>query len=306
MQNTFCVPPEQEMALNAGDKKWLTEEIATQVAVAVDALRPRGWQKFVCWLREWGLVGTNFAVILTLLGLTLTSAYYAFTRVSKEASFEGTTEQRLKIVESEIEKIDDELTTENIANQAALPIPNLRASLPELHASLATARQKNLKVPDSVLGELSNKLASIETNEPTFWPVAASLISYRSFVLVGTPQGWEAFPPCPGMADLDASPGATVQANTPEGKPTGPKVPIQRIGNQDCTIQLDGKRGSRWDCTHCVVKYSGGPVSLHDVHFTDCLFIFDLPQNRAPAPSGQLFAQDLLGSDLKNVEIKST
>ncbi len=286
------------MAFSEENEKWIRDQIQ-------QAVYPNGFKKIAGRLRYWGLLAVLVTAFLALIAIVVTLGIALFNKANEESRFRGSAEQRLTRIESDIKEIKDQQTKQSLATHAALSPSELKATLPELHASLKSAQQNNLRVSDTVLAELSNKLAAIKSPEPAYWPAAATLISYRSYVLIGTPQGWQSFPPCAGMADLDSSPNASAQVRNPDGT-LGPKVPIQRIGVQDCTIQLDGKTGSRWDCKHCVVKYSGGAVSLHDVRFEDCLFIFEIPQNQIPAPSGQDFTQQVLASDFRNVEIKST
>jgi len=102
---------------------------------------------------------------------------------------------------------------------------------------------------------------------------------------------------------MDSSPNAAAQTVGPDGKVTGPKVPITRIGEQDCYLELDGKKASGFDCTRCLVKYSGGPLSMRDVRFMDCLFVFDFPSQKPPPPDGQLLSRTLLTSEPKYVTV---
>jgi hypothetical protein len=82
-------------------------------------------------------------------------------------------------------------------------------------------------------------------------------------------------------------------------------MPISSVSNQGRFVQLDGKKISHWHCKGCLVKYSGGPLSLRDVNFEDCLFVFDVPPQQLPAPGGQRLGETLLASKLDKVEIKS-
>jgi hypothetical protein len=298
------------MKLRDDDKVWLKNEISGQIEVAIDdlkdSLNPRGARRIANFLREWGLVTGAVGIPLTLLGLLITVSIFAFNGISKNVAFQTHTEDRLTLIEGDLREIKAQLTKQSLETHAALPLADFKATLPDLGSSVAAARKQNLKIPPKVMDDLSKKLAaSTDVDTRTFWPVAAAVITYRSSLLVGDIQNVELFPPCNGVADLDNSPNASAQAVGPDGKPIGPKTKIERIGVQDCYIELDGKRASRWDCKHCVVKYSGGPISLRDVHFENCLFVFNFPSQQPPDPSGERFGEILLSSNLNNVEIKS-
>jgi hypothetical protein len=42
---------------------------------------------------------------------------------------------------------------------------------------------------------------------------------------------------------------------------------------------------------------------MRDVHFKDCLFVFDFPSKHLPDPEGRRFSETLLASDLKDVSV---
>jgi hypothetical protein len=190
-----------------------------------------------------------------------------------------------------------------------LPAATLRERLPAIGNLLSVAKNQEVKIAPGIADSLSKKLLQIEPESSDFWQVAGALISYRSSLLVGGFQNWAVinFPPRPGVVDLlGADKNAAVQVVGPDAKPTGSKLPIARIGNQDCYVELDGKQISRWDCKRCLVKYSGGPLSVRDVHFQDCLFVFDFHTLQAPSRDGQLLSQTLLASGLLDVTIPTT
>lgn len=200
--------------------------------------------------------------------------------------------------------IKDSFIDQSLAIYAALPPDQFKTTLPDVASTVAKAQKQRLTASPKVVNELQSKLINTESSVPDYWPTAAALITYHSFLVVGNIQNWgKVFKPCIGPADMDSSPEASAQVLGPDGKPIGPKTPIRRIGERDCYLVLDGKRASGFDCTRCLVKYSGGPLSMRDVKFIDCLFIFDFPSQQPPPIDGQLLSRVLLTSEFKYVAI---
>jgi hypothetical protein len=142
------------MPLRNEDKDWIHAEIK----LAIDTVRPHGWKKLAHWLREWGIIGTNITIIFALLAMTLTAAYYAFSRVSKEATFEANTATRLDTIEATLKLIPGQIAA---AKYSSVPLQELkkhRDELKEIKDNLATANR-------STLG---------------FWPVSFQIINLLS------------------------------------------------------------------------------------------------------------------------------
>jgi hypothetical protein len=298
IQDAIIVLPEEEMKLRDEDKQWFAGEIARQLKEVVDSFKPHGWRKLVHFLRELGPIIGTFSFVLALIVAIFMLAIFGFSGRTEEATFRGKTEEKLRNLEASLTEIKGELVKQRFIGQAILPSAQFKATLPDIRSSIAAAKQQNLKIPATVVEDIAHKMATTDTNAPAFWPTAAAVISYQSSLLVGGSRNWSVtLPVCPGTVDLlGADKNATVQS------PGGPKIPIERIGNQDCYVELDGKSVSKWDCKRCLVKYSGGPISLTDVHFEDCLFIFDF-NSRPPMRDGERFIQALLASQSQNVRL---
>jgi hypothetical protein len=148
----------EDMKLSQGDKNWFSSEIAGQVAKAIESLKPQGSKKIFYWLREWGILGTNIAVILALLGMTLTSAYYAFSRVAKEAAFETKTSDRLDKLEGLFAVAEAQAITDKYSSLS-----------PE---ELQTHRNE--------LRQAASNLLKASKDTPNFWPVSFQIITLLS------------------------------------------------------------------------------------------------------------------------------
>ena len=293
--------PTEETFVAIRNDDWLL--INKAIADAVAPLNPRGWRKALFLLREWGVLGTIATIIVGLLAISVGAIYQATARIEKETKFQTETEDTLKGIREDIKEIKTGLTKQSLGAQATLPLAQFKTALPDIHSSITAAKQQNLKVPATVVEDIARKMAGTDTNAPAFWPTAAAVISYQSSLLVGSSGNWSVtLPTCRGTVDLlGADKNATVQGSE-DGKLTGPKFPIQRVGNQDCYVELDGKTVSKWDCMRCLVKYSGGPVSLTDVHFEDCLFLFDFSSKPATR-DGERLTEALLASKSQSVRL---
>src|SRR5258705_8539593 len=116
---------DEEMKLRKEDQEFFQAEIRQEVKTAVqDYLHPQGWKKFAHWLREWSLVALVPTLIVALLGLVLTSAYYAFSRVSREADFQAHTTDKLGDIQGSLSKLTatvDEIRLKQLADNPANP-----------------------------------------------------------------------------------------------------------------------------------------------------------------------------------------
>jgi hypothetical protein len=260
------------MPLNDADRAWIREAIAT-------ARERHGRGRLTGFIKDWSGVGAAVAILL-----------FFVLQWSNYIEFKTTTNLRL-------ERIEKTLLPITIQSQLSLPASDFQAALPNLDAAIRTAKQEGVKVSPKVMSDLSAKLADSDSNAPSYWPAAATLISYRSSLLVGSLQNWNReFPRC-----IEPYENPTIQVVRPDGT-LGPKSEIGRMAAQNCYIDLDGRTISHWDCSRCLVKYAGGSLSMKDVKFTDCLFVFDL-KGQPAGPDGASVSRTLLASELKDVTI---
>ncbi len=261
------------MPLNETDKAWVREEIRT-------AHERQGQGKLPSFIKDWS--GTAAAVTILIVVFTQWSAY---------VEFKTATNIRL-------DRIEKALIPVSIQAQVGLPDSDFAAALPSLGSTLQSAKKAGVKVPPQVVNDLSKKLGAADSNVSGYWPTAAVLISYRSSLLVGSTQNWnKQFPPC-----MEPMLDPTLQVVGPDDKPTGPKIVVSHMTAQDCSIELDGRTIVEWDCTRCLVRYSGGPLTMRAVHFIDCLFVFDFPSG-PPSGDGPTLTRNLLASNLKDVTV---
>jgi hypothetical protein len=142
------------MALRNDEKEWVQEAINT----AIDKIRPHGWRKLVVSLRELGPLAASIAVVLTLLGITLTSVYQAVSNVREETTFRTRTGDRLDSIEGTLKLMQAQAAA---ARYSALPPQELKTHRDELQTVV-----KNL--------------ATVPRDAPNFWPTSFQMISLLS------------------------------------------------------------------------------------------------------------------------------
>jgi hypothetical protein len=306
MRNESCFLPEEEMKLRDDDKTWLSDEIARQLTDVVDSFQPHGWRNLVRSLRELGPIIGTCSFVLALIAAIITLAIFGFSGRTEEATFRGRTEERLKNIESNLTGIKGDLIRQSITMHATLPSAQFKTTLPDIHSSIIAAKRENLKVPISVVEDIAHKMAETDRDAPVFWPTAAAIISYQSSLLVGDARNWSVtFPTCGGTVDILGADKTLAARRVEDGKEVGERIKIERVINRDCYVELDGKTISKWDCKQCLVKYSGGPVSLTDVHLENCLFIFDF-SSKPSMRDGERLTEALLASKSQNVNLPAS
>ena len=74
-----------------------------------------------------------------------------------------------------------------------------------------------------------------------------------------------------------------------DGQPT---VVVRGLSVDGCTATLENSTWIDMTFRNARVHYSGGPISLHNVVFENCLFEFDM--RRVPTSSGERFSSQVL------------
>lgn len=310
------------MKFSQGDREWVATEITRQVAAASESLKPRGFKKLAYWLRDWGIVGTNITVILALLGLTLTSAYYAFSRVGKESAFETKTGDRLEALEAGIKDIRSNIEGIKVRQASSNPADPRNAK--ETKEILAEAKKGGVIISDSDIKQAGTSFLDASKAQPQAWEAALELVSYHTIInkdllAVGTagqiattpttelethytlfiPPGY----PTPQMSvggDVPSDQAATMHpVNEPpldQGGARGKQVILIEGGG----LQIDG-----WFIKDAVIRdtaivYQGGPLVLQNVIFVNCVFIL----KNEPAP--RRLANTILASTATTFDSAST
>lgn len=311
MQDAIICLPEEEMKLRDEHKKFFAEEIARQLSEVVDSFKPHGWRKLAHVLRALGPIATSIGIVVALLGITLGSLYYSFSKVKEEATFQTNTESKL-------EKLNTDMVSLRalIASSQPLKSQNQKAAK-EL---LAQARQKLVPpIPKSVVEQAGINFIEAASKEPTAWNAALAFLEYRSFLnasetpnitdpLIYKAQGrihgdWDLNINGSGGDEFlsitnkfvlarDAARYEKIDEELNQGKQLGPlRIGFGGINGNREEVYIDGFRLKNVTLQGVRVVYKGGPVILESVYFVDCTFDFQKSPNRT-----ELAKQILSGS----------
>ena len=313
----------EDMALRSEQRDFIRDEINLQLNLAVDAFRPHGWRKITHFLREWGLAASANAVPLALLGICVAVGIFAASGIKENTQFRTRTEDKLATIDGDIKAIRADLIKQGLLNHASMPLPDFRASLPDLGVALATAKQQDVKTSPEVIDGIRQKLIASGTTAAGFWPTAAQFISYQSQIGVIGFQGLQR-PNLPNCVDSDPTP-----MNVTSGSNEAPPINVSPSHYDNCVFTLDSARddakinslleaGSVMIAfRHCFIIYHGGQVDLklvfsgrpsvismpnktsvplgltiRAVRFENCLFNFAFV--KAPTPQGQEITKKFL------------
>jgi hypothetical protein len=245
-------------------------KIRAEINAAVEPLKPTGMRKVAKVLKEWGLLGILTAAVLGLFA-------QSYSRLGKEQYFEGQTTATLNQVNENIgglqksySALRDDVTALKIQIVTLQPAAQFKAQLSQLRPALVEATQQQSKIPPQIISDLQTKLQLVGTDAPSYWPVVAQFVTFRS--IAGSSWPLKNLPNC-----RDTKPS---QANLPVSSASG-QLNEKLKSYQDCRFTLDSSVDGGWInplivegevifFTRCVVEYHGGPLEIR----------FDLAQNR--------------------------
>src|ERR1035438_2370803 len=125
---------------------------------------------------------------------------------------------------------------------------------------------------------------------PETWMFAAAVANRRS-VAYGTNWANVDLPACTESNWIPTE----VHVDTPSKTA---KIPARM---QWCTLVLDGMTLDGNLYRHCIIRYSGGPITLKNVRFEDCRF--EINVNEVPPPNGRQLQRLILAENSNNIAI---
>jgi len=265
------------MPLNDQDRAWIREQINSAF------VRRNVWQKITPWLPVTSMVA------IAIFALTQWTNYVEFRTKTNDRL--DTIEKGVVSIEKTLTGIQSDLSKQSLINHAALPLPEFKATLPDLRSAIAAATREKVKVTPRVVEDLQAKLTA-SANAPSFWPAAADFISYRSQIVSHDVQSLMAvdLPNCTDRApapmelivsDEEAKHGkAGDTINLPDllNETDKNKTHMVSALYKDCRFTLDSpeetaripnlgeQRSYILTFRHCQIVYRGGPVTLLTSH----------------------------------------
>jgi hypothetical protein len=180
------------------------------------------------------------------------------------------------LVESQIKRI------------GALTPGDFKNSLPEVKSVMGIAKVVQVSAPREVQ-KVRLALAHYHVDTPEYWEASSAMINYLS---PPVPQG---LPECANVDKL------SIQAQRPDGSP-GKIFSTDSIFDNGCFLDLDKHdRIVGFACDRCAVRYSGGPLTLSNVQFKNCIYLFSVKDTTPPI--GKLLAREILAKEANDIYI---
>ncbi len=269
---------QEDMKLTADDKRWLSGEIKKQLADGLkefgDSLKPHGWRKLTFWLREWGLAGTAIATPLALLGLLITVSIFAGVGIKENSRFQGSTEQRLNNIESQLRTLNASQNPGKVLKEiASLGPKQFAQNLPALRKVSEQPLADVSPAPDT-LKRVAYQLKSVDETTEEYWPTVLKFIEFASAGLAPNAPPYNGKD---GMYLTDVS-------------GPGIKLPAR-------SVFILGGRIANMTFVESRIVFTDKPVTFQNVTFVNCAFQF--PTTDRPSPNLEMAGRALLDSDFK-------
>jgi hypothetical protein len=288
------LPPQIENEEDMGIRKEDWPLIHAELDKRIEALQPHGWQKFLNWAKEIGIIGSYLTLLASLLAIALSAVYVAVTRVAAQATFQSDTKHSLDEITQHLDKIDGTIATANLDRLSKLPITP--QTIAEVSRVVRQAREEAQKIDPTVVSAAGQNYLQASVSQPEAWKAASELLQYKSSLNASSAASlldqinyknvtWTRSNPLSkkwegrlgfigkgegaNAADLREieSPGANLVSS--------PSYVVLNGGNVD----LDGIFMKRVIIFNAHVIYRGRPTHLDTVYFINCTFDFDR-QNR--------------------------
>ena len=285
------------------DQDWVSERIR----VATQLPEVRGIKKVLRWLREYSLLVGLITITVTIM---VSISIFIFSSITRESEFRGSTDQHFKNIDTHSSTVDQRLTgieTSLVAIRIQLAAANPRNTKNQSEAAdlLKSAKKDGITIPDNVIREAGTSFLEASRVEPKAWEAALDFVSYHTIInkdllAVGTADqiattpidpnltthykilglSGYAFPKASVGGDVSEERAATIhllgEQSLDQGQPRGKQVILLEGGG----VKLDGMVLRNVVIRNTVVSYSGGPISLDNVIFVNCVFL--LPNEAQP------------------------
>lgn len=290
-------------AMRKEDQDWVSDRIR----LATQLPEVHGIKKVLRLLREYSLlVGLITITVTIMVGISI----FIFNSITRESEFRGSTDQHFKNIDTHSSTVDQRLSgieTSLVAIRIQLAAANPRNTKNQSEAIdlLKSAKKGGIAIPDNVIQKAGTSFLEASRVEPKAWEAALDFLSYHTIInkdilAVGTadriattpidpnvtthyriaaPSGY-AFPKVSVGGDVPEERAATIhlldEQSLDRGQPRGKQVILVEGGG----VKLDGMLMKNVVIRNTVVSYSGGPTSLQNVIFVNCVFL--LPNESQP------------------------
>ena len=172
------LPPQIENEEDMGIRKEDWPLIHAELDKRIEALQPHGWQKFLNWAKEIGIIGSYLTLLASLLAIALSAVYVAVTRVAAQATFQSDTKHSLDEITQHLDKIDGTIATANLDRLSKLPITP--QTIAEVSRVVRQAREEAQKIDPTVVSAAGQNYLQASVSQPEAWKAASELLQYKS------------------------------------------------------------------------------------------------------------------------------
>ena len=266
----------------------LDRRINEAVFKAVEPLKPQGLKKILVAVRQVGTIAAVLSVFLSLVGITCTSLYQAFSRVDKQARFEAQTVLTIAAINEHLKRVDEAIPTLTLGQAATDPASANSASL--VKALVTQARETGVVLPSSVIAENGAKFIGASSKSSTALEAVIALLNYKSYINktnTAVPTDFKVYlalthfsitvPPGATHPNLFFSGSASKDQAAEvmkigEDKDVGAAMGVHYIQILGGTTELDGHQFRNVFFQNVHIIYDGGPLRMTNVVFINCTF----------------------------------
>jgi hypothetical protein len=249
------------MAFSQENQDWIKAQIR-------EALYPNGFKKAANFLRYWGVLGVCVTAFVAIVAICVALGNALWNNVATEATFRGTTTQKLKDIDDQISAINSTLKV--LAAQSTV-------------ARFSSLPPKELKSHEAEIQQVKSSLAKAANTTPGYWSTAFQTINLAS----------------KSASSLNFS----KLLNTPES--TISNVKGERIGGLKmgpARVVLSGH--VEGVIIHdSIVRFDPNVVLVNDL-FINCVFVLP-PDLQLSSPVKEI-VNTLLASDIKDVRLNAS
>jgi hypothetical protein len=265
------------------------------------------------------------------------------------SSVDGRIDTKLSSVKTKLTEMSDKLTSidttlhtlqpfiedlikRQMDRAGSLPLSQFRANLPAITHLISAARQQGVTVDPRLIGQVQQKLLTVQPRVLEFWPVSAELLSYRSFNVAPQTTQQLAATNLANCTDSLPKPMRITEVIDPH------TIKFSRGLYENCRVTLDSAQDNERinlallgttpliTFKHCLVIYRGGAVNVvlawnerpSEIHieghapmslslsgnaleFENCLFVFSV--QGVPPPTGQQLTESLLAQNTATLRL---
>jgi hypothetical protein len=281
IDGVFGLAAQDDMKLNADEKRWLSSEIKTQLGSALkdfgDSLEPHGWRKVLLVARQIAPLGLTLTAITSIIiglgAVAIALLNQAHTRVAAEATFEQKTSDRLDTIEGILRDMRAvQSPTKVLKELGALEPPQLAKNLPALQ-KISEQPLERVNPSQQILKDVAYKLKDVNQSAEDYWPAVLKFLQFASSSLASH---------------------APLVGSSPRNRFENVSGPVPEPGR---IYELHGNIANMTFVDSRIIL-TDDPVFFKNVRFVNCAF--DFPNTDNPPKYLRQMGQQLIASEISS------